>query len=95
MLAVYYRKEGHKYLKKLVDPLLNAINSRSDSWEVKNSKNKLLNLQIDPNKAENNDADVEKNLEKLIQVTQELIDNLINATSDCPGYEISLLFLPF
>lgn len=71
MLAVYYRKEGHKYLKKIVDPLLAAVNSRSDSWE------------IDPNKLDNHEM-VEKNLEKLMQVTQELIDNLVNTANDCP-----------
>jgi hypothetical protein len=34
LLASFYRKEGGKYLRAIIEPVVREVISKSDSWEV-------------------------------------------------------------
>eukprot|EP01133_Synstelium_polycarpum_P007214 gene7214-8378_t len=71
-LSAFYKRLGDSYLKYLLQPFVLDLCSRNFSFE------------IDPDKA-GKDMDVKLNLERLITITQQLLDKILDSASVCPA----------
>eukprot|EP01132_Coremiostelium_polycephalum_P003297 gene3297-4129_t len=71
LISAFYKRVGDGYLKYLLQPFVLDLCSRNFSFE------------IDPDKA-GKGVDVQTNLEKLITITQQLLDKILDSADQCP-----------
>ncbi|EFA81607.1 Ras GTPase activation domain-containing protein [Heterostelium album PN500] len=71
LISSFYKKVGDSYLKYLLQPFVLDLCSRNFSFE------------IDPEKA-GKGMDVKSNLERLITITQQLLDKILDSSTFCP-----------
>ncbi|GAM24112.1 hypothetical protein SAMD00019534_072870 [Acytostelium subglobosum LB1] len=72
LISSCYKRMGDTYLKYLLQPFVLDLCSRNFSFE------------IDPDKA-GKGMDVKSNLERLITITQQLLDKILDSASVCPA----------
>ncbi|KAF2069629.1 hypothetical protein CYY_009056 [Polysphondylium violaceum] len=71
LISAFYKRVGDGYLKYLLQPFILDLCSRNFSFE------------IDPEKA-GKGVNVQSNLEKLITITQQLLDKILDSIDQCP-----------
>ncbi|KAK5581213.1 hypothetical protein RB653_001243 [Dictyostelium firmibasis] len=71
LISAFYKRVGESYLKYLLQPFVIDLCSRNFSFE------------IDPEKA-GKGVNIQANLEKLITITQKLLDKILDSVDQCP-----------
>ncbi|KYQ96896.1 Ras GTPase activation domain-containing protein [Tieghemostelium lacteum] len=71
LISAFYKRVGDAYLKYLLQPFILDIVSRNFSFE------------IDPEKA-GKGMNIQNNLEKLITITQQVLDKILDSLDQCP-----------
>ena len=86
LLSVYLEgDEGREYLRSKVLNLIASITSVEHSLEVDPK-------HVDKN---NNNIDVKANFEKICEISQNFLDQILSSANNYPSFVISYLFLLF